>query len=83
MGHGIINFLKQTLPRTPITHALHSTPKCYTILTGARLLYFLPTVYYSVFPRHTIGQLAPPLLLDRQYYSVPIKQTTNTFIASK
>ncbi len=33
MGHGIINFLKQTLPRTPITHALHSTPKCYTILT--------------------------------------------------
>lgn len=33
MGHGIINFLKQTLPRTPITHALHSSPKRYTILT--------------------------------------------------
>ena len=31
----------------------------------ARLLYFLPTVYYSFFAWYTIEQLDPPILLDR------------------
>ena len=51
--------------RMPIIHAPHATTKRYIILTGARLLYFLATVYYRIFARYTIGQLAPTIVLDR------------------
>jgi hypothetical protein len=65
MGHGIINILKQTLPRTLITHAPYATTKRYIILACVRQLHLSSTVYYRIFAWHTIEQLDPPILLDK------------------